>query len=453
MKKLLFILFFPITIPLYLIYRFFGWLSDTFIPFVQYDVIPFLSDTLFPAIKKFINYIKEKSAERKAEKNSDISPDFSAEIQRISNPIEINSDVNSEYSSEETVSNSPSVEQEIKQTSDNLAVYSADVPIISHTVEAIQQENICIRSLSPKIDYEKYSLVEDGQTDPLYIRAMAVAVYEKSINIYTLQRFLKISYGRAYFLLKQLLEGHIIYANDDNSYSPAFTEEYFEKLLSDVLESESTSSTAIQFSKKEIDDLCYKYSHQFSDIDYKKYSKIVNIFTNKWRNICKREFIVLDFETTGLDYMEDRIIEIAAIKYENGIETDKFIHLVNPLMPIPYAATRINHITDEMVADADTERYLIPQLIEFLSDSLLVGHNLNFDLHFLEAAAQRYGFTVEYNYIDTLSVSKKLFPDLLNYKLTTIAKNLGHNIIGMHRAEEDVRVCAEIIQIALDSLE
>ena len=94
MKKLLFILFFPITIPLYLIYRFFGWLSDTFIPFVQYDVIPFLSDTLFPAIKKFINYIKEKSAERKEIKEkAESTTAYSAETQIINTPAENYSDI------------------------------------------------------------------------------------------------------------------------------------------------------------------------------------------------------------------------------------------------------------------------------------------------------------------------------------------------------------------------
>lgn len=445
MKKLLFIIFFPITVPLYLLYRFFGWLSDTFIPFVQYDVIPFFSDTLLPAIKKLTKTIKEKSAERNEKRSSESTMVCSANAQEISTEAEHNIDVNSPYSNIESTDRFLHTEKISEQNTDNTYVSSSNIKT--------PNSNVSKSSLSPKVDYEQYPLMEGNESEPLYIRAMAVAVYEKKINIYTLQRFLKISYTRAYFLLKQLLDGHIIYANDDNSYSPAFTEEYFEKLLTDVLEIQNTSSGAVQLSKKEIDDLCCKYSYQFSDIDYKKYSKCVSIFTKKWRNVCKREFIVLDFETTGLDYMEDRIIEIAAIKYENGVETDKFVHLVNPLMPIPYAATRINHITNEMVSDADTERYLIPQLIEFLSDSLLVGHNLNFDLHFLEAAAQRYGFTVEYNYIDTLSVSKKLFPDLLNYKLTTIAKNLGHNIIGMHRAEEDVRVCAEIIQIALDSLE
>lgn len=188
------------------------------------------------------------------------------------------------------------------------------------------------------------------------------------------------------------------------------------------------------------------------EIEYIKDSKLVSIFTKKWRDRCMDQFVVIDFETTGLSYVFDRIIEIAAIRYENCIEKDSFISLVNPLMDIPTEATAIHHITDDMVRDAPCERYLIPQLIEYLSESLIVGHNVSFDLNFLEVAAQRYGYNVKYNYIDTLSLSKKLFPGLPNYKLSTIAEYLNMNTSALHRAEHDVAVCTEIIKIALDTL-
>lgn len=83
---------------------------------------------------------------------------------------------------------------------------------------------------------------------------------------------------------------------------------------------------------------------------------------------------------------------------------------------------------------------------------MIVGHCVSFDLSFLEVAAQRYGYNVKYNYIDTRSVSKKLFKGLPNYKLGTVAEALHINTGTLHRAEADVRVCAEIISIALNSL-
>ncbi len=182
-------------------------------------------------------------------------------------------------------------------------------------------------------------------------------------------------------------------------------------------------------------------------------SKKVNLFTKKWSAACRKQFIVLDFETTGFSQNKDKIIEAAAIKYENGVETDKFTSLVNPKMKIPRSSITIHHITDDMVKDAPDESVVIPQLVEFLSDGLIVGHNVSFDLRFLESAADRLGLTVQYNYIDTLDISRKLFDGLSDHKLGTVANFIGLEDDNMHRSETDARVCAEIIKIALDSME
>ena len=182
-------------------------------------------------------------------------------------------------------------------------------------------------------------------------------------------------------------------------------------------------------------------------------SKRVNLFTKKWSSACRKQFIVLDFETTGFSYNKDRIIELAAIKYENGVETEKFVTLVNPKMKIPNDSIAVHHITDDMIKDAPVESTVIPQLVEFLSDSLIIGQNVSFDLRFLEIAADRLGLTVQYNYIDTLDIAKKLFDGLSDYKLSTIAEHIGLNTDDMHRSETDVKACVEIIQIALDSME
>lgn len=187
-------------------------------------------------------------------------------------------------------------------------------------------------------------------------------------------------------------------------------------------------------------------------ISYDKQSKIASIFTHKWYDRCCKEFVVLDFETTGLDKVYDKIIEIAAIRYVDGKETKKYVTLVNPQCSIPAEATAVHHITNSMVRNAPLEKEAIPKLINFIGDSLVVGHNVNFDVGFLEIAAQRHGLSVKYDYIDTLSVSKKMFPGLPNYKLGTIANSLNFDTSKLHRAEADVYVCAEIIKITLDTL-
>lgn len=188
------------------------------------------------------------------------------------------------------------------------------------------------------------------------------------------------------------------------------------------------------------------------NVSYEKQSKLVSIFTKKWYQACLKDFVVLDFETTGLDKVYDNIIEIAAIRYVNGIEADKYITLVKPDVGISNEAESINKITTKMLHSAPSQSEAIPKLIDFLGDSIIVGHNVNFDIGFLEIAAQRLGFNVKYNYIDTMSISKKLFPSLSNYKLGTIAHSIGFDTSNLHRAESDVRVCAEIMKIAVDTL-
>lgn len=187
------------------------------------------------------------------------------------------------------------------------------------------------------------------------------------------------------------------------------------------------------------------------NVSYEKKSKLVSILTRKWYDVCLKDFVALDFETTGLDKVYDNIIEVAAIRYENGSEKEKFVTLIKPRFRIPEEASAINHITNSMVRSSPTTEQVIPQLIDFLGDSLVVGHNVNFDIGFLEIAAQRCGRRVQYNYVDTMSISKKMFSGLDNYKLETIAKALGIDTT-FHRAESDAKICAEIVMIATNTL-
>jgi DNA polymerase III epsilon subunit-like protein len=126
-----------------------------------------------------------------------------------------------------------------------------------------------------------------------------------------------------------------------------------------------------------------------SDKVYQRQSEIVSLFTPKWLSLACSEFIALDLETTGLSKYHDSIVEIAAIKYQNCVETDKFVTLVNPNVSIPPGATYIHGITNEMVKDYPTIETIMPQLLHFLGDKLLAGHNAHFDVGFIEVGAKR----------------------------------------------------------------
>lgn len=179
----------------------------------------------------------------------------------------------------------------------------------------------------------------------------------------------------------------------------------------------------------------------------------MSLFTREWLSIACREFIAIDIETTGLSKYSDSIIEVAAIKYQNCTETDKFTTLINPNREIPYQATQIHGITNDMVKDAPTIEVTMPQLLAFLQNHVLVGHNAHFDIGFIEANAKRLGYNTKWNYIDTISIAKKILPGLLNYKLLTVLNAINYKQIRYHRAEDDCKGCAEIIKTSIKHLQ
>ena len=180
-------------------------------------------------------------------------------------------------------------------------------------------------------------------------------------------------------------------------------------------------------------------------VDTDKQSKIASIFTQKWYDAVCEEFVVVDIETTGLSKDFDHIIEIAAIRYEGGVEQEKFTTLVKPPFAIPEEAIAIHHITNAMVNNAPPISSVISAFLDFVGESILVGHNANFDISFLEIAAREQGFSPSWRYIDTISVAKKAYPGLPNYKQQTVLRAIGYKQPSEHRAEDDARGCAYIL--------
>lgn len=151
------------------------------------------------------------------------------------------------------------------------------------------------------------------------------------------------------------------------------------------------------------------------------------------------DYVVFDLETTGMSYVNDNIIEISAIKVEKGTVMDTYSTLVNPKRYIPYQATKVNGITDEMVADAPLIETALGAFLAFAGNYVLVGHNIqSFDLKFIYEAAQNlYGKTVDNDYIDTLPMAKSCLPQLKHYKLVDLAAYFHINTDGAHRALND----------------
>src|SRR5574344_1349562 len=148
--------------------------------------------------------------------------------------------------------------------------------------------------------------------------------------------------------------------------------------------------------------------------------------------------IVLDTETTGLDFTKEKMVEFAALRLENGKIKEEFQTLINPEQHIRKSSIAIHGITPEMVADAPTEAEAIPKILDFIGDYPIVAHNAIFDYLFINAASVRTtGNEIRNTRIDTQQMFKEVFPDLESHGLDTLTEKFHIELKNHHRAMAD----------------
>ncbi len=156
-------------------------------------------------------------------------------------------------------------------------------------------------------------------------------------------------------------------------------------------------------------------------------------------------FISFDLETTGFIAGVDKIVEIGAIRFINGVPDATFCTLVDPQMAIPEAASRVNGISNDMVAGKITIDRVLEPFAEFCADDILVAHNANFDFQFLASDIVRLESPAPRGVVlDTCNMSRKIIPGLPNYKLGTLVQHLDIESSNFHRAEEDATYCGHL---------
>lgn len=166
---------------------------------------------------------------------------------------------------------------------------------------------------------------------------------------------------------------------------------------------------------------------------------------NYSREVQTQSYVVYDFETTGIDTNQDEIIEIGALKIVNGKFTEVFTTLVKPKKPIPPDATKINRITNEMVAQCYPIEHVICDFYLFCKGCQMVGYNsVAFDSQFLVRCGKKVGLDFDNTQIDVFMLAKEKLKGLKNYKLATVSKYLDVNLIDAHRALNDVIATAEV---------
>lgn len=171
-------------------------------------------------------------------------------------------------------------------------------------------------------------------------------------------------------------------------------------------------------------------------------------------NIDDATFVVIDLETTGAKAPPCRITEIGAFKVEKGTIADRFHTLVNPETPIPEFITGLTGISDEMVAGAPKFREIIGDLLSFIGNSIVVAHNAQFDIRFLnyEIGLIHEDHKLANSHLCTVQLSRKLLPNIENHRLNTVAGHYNISLLNHHRASDDARATAEILINLLEAL-
>ena len=154
--------------------------------------------------------------------------------------------------------------------------------------------------------------------------------------------------------------------------------------------------------------------------------------------------IVLDVETTGLDYTKERMVEFAAIRLENGKMKDRFETLINPQQHIRKSSMAVHGITEDDVKDAPTEAEVMPMILDFIGDYPIVAHNVIFDYSFInEASIRTTGKPITNPRIDSQMMFKEIYPDLESCGLEALMNKFNVEFDTRHRAMADTEGLAK----------
>lgn len=169
-----------------------------------------------------------------------------------------------------------------------------------------------------------------------------------------------------------------------------------------------------------------------------------DIITDSKNQSLDDSYVVFDIETTGFSPDKNKIIEIGAVKVENGKIVDKFSTFVNPKVPIPFRIEQLTSIRDDMVVNAPEIEKVLPEFMEFCKDCIMVAHNADFDMSFIKKNCEDMGIPCSPTIIDTVALARVLLPNLNKFKLDNVAKALGVSLENHHRAVDDAGCTAEI---------
>ena len=163
-------------------------------------------------------------------------------------------------------------------------------------------------------------------------------------------------------------------------------------------------------------------------------------------------FVVLDVETTGLNTRTDEIIEIGAVRIENGVEVAEFSELINPGRPVPERVVELTGITTAMLRDRPALMDVMPAFAKFCEGAVLVAHNAAFDIAFFRRAFRQAELPFHFAVLDTLALVRNQYPQLKVHKLGAMCKQLGISLTNAHRAVHDARATGLMLMKVLEEV-
>jgi DNA polymerase-3 subunit epsilon len=168
------------------------------------------------------------------------------------------------------------------------------------------------------------------------------------------------------------------------------------------------------------------------------------------RGLDEIEFVIVDTETTGLRPGSHRVIEVAGVRVRGGEVLGSFQSLLNPGVRIPSFIAQFTGISQEMVATAPASHEVLPGFLSFVEGAIVVGHNVGFDIGFLNYEAQLLGQSFPIDGLDTIPLARRFLPGLRRFKLDNVADHLKITTSNRHRALGDARVTAAVFIKLLD---
>lgn len=177
-------------------------------------------------------------------------------------------------------------------------------------------------------------------------------------------------------------------------------------------------------------------------------------YNDKHIPLLDATYVIFDTETTGLSAMYDRVIELSAVKMKNSNVIDQFEEFIDPGFHLSEQTTNLTSITDDMVHGSKSEEEVFKLFREFCGDAIVVGHNVTFDMGFMNKGYRRHGMhEMENPIIDTLTLARFLYPNMRGYRLNTLAKKFDVSLEHHHRAIYDAETTGHLNYLFLKDAE